>query len=145
MKPKTSVPSPTTHSAAPVRSRRTRASRRPSRGTKPSTITSVASATGTLRRKITRQLQTPISQPPSSGPNTVDVPLHAVQVPIAVPRSTPENVVVIIASEAGVRSAPATPWRPRKTISAVGPGAAAQSADAAPKQATPSVNTRTSP
>ena len=61
------------------------------------------------------------------------------------PRSAPENVDVITASEAGVRSAPATPCRPRKTISVFEFGATAQSADATPNVATPSLNTRTSP
>ena len=64
-----------------------------------------------------RQLETPISQPPSSGPTTVEMPLHAVHVPIAAPRSVPENVEVISAREAGVKSAPAIPCKPRKTIS----------------------------
>ena len=67
-----------------------------------------------------RQLETPISQPPSSGPITVEMPLHAVQVPIAAPRAAPENVPVIKASEAGVSSAPAMPCSPRKTIERVG-------------------------
>ena len=105
----------------------------------------MASAIGTFSRKITRQLVTPISQPPSSGPTTVEMPLHAVHVPIAAPRSAPENVDVMTASEAGVSSAPATPWMARKTISEVEVGAAAHSTDATPNSATPSVNMRTSP
>ena len=108
-------------------------------------ITSVAIAIGTFRKKMTRQLETPISQPPSSGPMTVEMPLHAVHVPIAAPRSAPENVDVITASDAGVRSAPAIPCRPRKTISVSTFGATAQSTDARPNQATPSRKTRTSP
>ena len=95
----------------------------------------VASATGTLIRKIARHVHTPISQPPISGPVMNEIPLHAVQVPIAAPRSPPENVDVRIASDAGVRSAPARPWSPRKTISVVEVGAAAQRADATPKLA----------
>ena len=96
-------------------------------------------------RKMSRQLEMPMSQPPSSGPMTKEMPLHAVHVPIAAPRSGPENVDVITASDAGVRSAPAMPWTPRKTMSVVASGAAAQSTDATPKLATPSVNIRTSP
>ena len=53
--------------------------------------------------------------------------------PIAAPRSSPENVAVSTASEAGVSSAPATPWTPRKTIRDVESGAAAQSTEATPK------------
>src|SRR5438067_7391064 len=77
-------------------------------------IASVTIAIGTFRKKITRQLEISISQPPSSGPTTVEMPLQAVQVPIAAPRSVPENVDVITASDAGVRSAPARPCKPRK-------------------------------
>ena len=102
-------------------------------------------AIGTLMRKITRQLEMPMSQPPRSGPITNEIPLHAVQVPIAAPRSAPENVDVIIASDAGVSSAPATPWIPRKTMSDVESGATAHSTEATPKLATPSMNTRNSP
>ena len=105
----------------------------------------MSSATGTLIRKIARQVHAPISHPPISGPVMNEMPLHAVHVPIAAPRSPPENAAVRIASEAGVSSAPARPWSPRKTISVVEVGAAAQSADATPKLATPIMNTRTSP
>ncbi len=105
----------------------------------------VTAAIGTLMRKMSRQLEMPMSQPPSSGPTTKEMPLHAVHWPIAAPRSGPENVDVITASDAGVRSAPAMPWTPRKTMSVVESGAAAQSTDATPKLATPSVNIRTSP
>ena len=58
------------------------------------------------------------------------MPLHAVHVPIAAPRSAPENVEVISASDAGVSSAPAMPCKPRKTISVSTFGATAQSTDA---------------
>ena len=97
-------------------------------------IASVAIAIGTFRKKITRQLEMPISQPPSSGPITVEMPLQAVHVPIAAPRSVPENVDVMSASDAGVKSAPAMPCRPRKTISVSTFGATAQSTDARPNQ-----------
>jgi hypothetical protein len=100
---------------------------------------------GRLSRKITRQLEMPISQPPSSGPSTVEAPLQAVHVPIAVPRSAPPNVVVITASDAGVSNAPATPCKPRHTISTFAVGASAQSSEAIPKAVTPTLNTRTGP
>ena len=57
------------------------------------------------------------SQPPTSGPITNAIPVQAVQVPIAAPRSSPANVEVITASPAGVRIAPAIPCRPRARIS----------------------------
>ena len=145
MKPATSRPRPVAQRNAPGRSTRTsfrRSARwRPSRVE----IMTVASAIGTLMRKITRQLEMLMSQPPTSGPMTNEIPLHAVHVPIAAPRSLPENVDVIIASEAGVSSAPAMPWRPRNTMSDVESGATAHSTDTRPKLATPSVNIRSSP
>src|SRR5204862_1210527 len=101
-----------------------------------------AAAIGTLMRKIMRQLETSISQPPRRGPITVAIPLQAVHVPIAAPRSAPEKVAVSTAREAGVSSAPATPWTARKAMSEVESGAAAQSAEATPNAATPSVNIR---
>ena len=108
-------------------------------------IASVASAIGTFKKKITRQLEIPISHPPSNGPTTVEMPLQAVHVPIAAPRSAPANVEVISARDAGVKSAPAMPCRPRKTISVSTFGATAQSTDATPNQATPRRKTRASP
>ena len=45
----------------------------------------------------------------TSAPNTAEIPLQAVQVPIAAPRSSPSNVETIRASELGVSSAPAIP------------------------------------
>ena len=59
--------------------------------------------------KTQRQEACVTSQPPTSGPITNAMPVQAVQVPIAAPRSSPLNVAVITASPAGVSSAPATP------------------------------------
>ena len=50
-----------------------------------------------------------IRTPPPSGPITIAMPVHAVQVPIAGARSSSSNVFVIIASVLGTSSAPATP------------------------------------
>src|SRR5205823_1152668 len=99
----------------------------------------------TLMRKITRQLEASTSQPPRVGPITKEIPLQAVHCPIAAPRAAPENVAVSMASEAGVRRAPATPWMPRKTISVVAFGAAAHRIEATAKNATPIPKTRSSP
>ncbi len=145
MKPKTSAPRPIAQSVAPTKSTRTGLRPDARCGTCRRMSTTVASAIGTLMRKIARQLERPISQPPSSGPTTVEIALHAVHVPIAAPRSWPENVVVRTASDDGVSSAPAIPWMPRKTISVVESGASAHRSDASPKSPTPSVNIRTSP
>src|SRR3954451_11849275 len=109
---------------------------------KSSAIATVATATGTLIKKMIRHVARPISQPPRSGPTTVEMPLHAVHVPIAAPRSGPLKDVVITASDAGVSSAPAIPWIPRKTMSSVIVGATAQRTDATPNDAAPIVNIR---
>jgi hypothetical protein len=69
----------------------------------------VTSTNGTLIRKIQRHDATSISTPPPSGPTTVEMPAHAVQVPIAPPRSAGGNVAMMIASVLGTSSAPATP------------------------------------
>ena len=57
----------------------------------------------------------------------------------------PLKVAVIMASEAGVRSAPAMPWIPRKTMSAGAFGAIAQRTEAPAKLATPIAKTLDSP
>ncbi len=145
MKPATSRPSPATQRHAPGTS--TRRSARRNCLIPPSRCTSrrVAAAIGTLRMKITRQLEASTSQPPTVGPITNEIPLHAVHWPIAAPRAGPENVAVSTASEAGTRSAPATPCRPRKTMSAGASGAIAQRTEANAKLATPKPKMRNSP
>ena len=73
------------------------------------------------------------------------MPPHAVHEPIAAPRSDSGNTATMIASDAGVSSAPETPCSARATTSSSTLGASAQSSEAAPKPATPSVKTRRSP
>ena len=51
----------------------------------------------------------------------------------------------MIASELGVTSAPAAPWRARAAISTPMLGASAHAIDKAPNAATPIANTRRSP
>ena len=70
-----------------------------------------------------------ISQPPTSGPIRKAIPVQAVHAPIAAPRSSPLKVTVIVASAAGVSSAPATPCSARATMSAFPPQATAQSTE----------------
>ena len=72
------------------------------------------------------------SQPPATGPTTNAIPVQAVQVPIAAPRSSPLKTTVIVASAAGVSSAPATPCSARAKISASALHASAQSAEVNP-------------
>ena len=73
------------------------------------------------------------------------MPPQAVQEPIAAPRSDSGKTATMIASEAGVSSAPETPCSARATTSSSTVGASEHSSEATPKPATPSVNTRRSP
>ena len=70
---------------------------------------------------------------------------HAVQVPIAPPRSSGGKTAMITASALGVSSAPNAPWSARPAISISIVGASAHSSETAPKPATPIENTRRSP
>ena len=56
---------------------------------------------GTLMTKIQRQEAIASSSPPTSGPSTAEIAPHAVQLPIAAPRSSRGNVFTITASELG--------------------------------------------
>ena len=69
----------------------------------------VTRISGTLTRKIARQEIASISAPPPAGPITVAIPVQAVQVPTAFPRSAPSKVAARIASDPGTSSAPAKP------------------------------------
>ena len=73
------------------------------------------------------------------------MPLHAVQEPIAAPRSSCGKTETMMASAAGVSSAPATPCRPRATMSTPTVGARAQASEKTPKSATPATKIRRSP
>ena len=83
--------------------------------------------------------------PPASGPTIVAIPPHAVQVPIAAPRSFGGKAATMIASELGVTSAPAAPCAARAAISQPIDGAAAHATESAPNDATPIANTRRAP
>ncbi len=103
------------------------------------------SASGTLITKIHRHEPTDNSSPPASGPSAVAIAPHAVQVPIAAPRSSGPNVLTITASELGTSSAPAIPWSARAATRNPMLGAIAQSTEANPKKPTPIANTLRSP
>jgi hypothetical protein len=98
-----------------------------------------------LIRKIARHETASTSQPPRSGPMTNEMPVHAVHVPIALPRSSPLKTTVIVARAAGVRSAPATPCSARARMSTSALHAAAANSEVAAKAATPITNTRFPP
>jgi len=107
----------------------------------PSTFHNVISTNGTLITKIQRHEAASISTPPPSGPSTVEMPAHAVQVPIAGPRSAAGNTAMMIASVLGTSSAPATPWSARAAINTSTDGAIAQTSEVTPKPATPAAKT----
>ena len=95
--------------------------------------------------KTHRHVATFKINPAIRGPSAPAIVPHAVQAPIAGPRSFAGKVAMITASELGVRSAPAMPCRARKAISVPIDGAIAHSSDVTPNPATPSANTRRSP
>src|SRR6266511_3478872 len=76
----------------------------------------VKTISGTFTQKIARHESASISAPPPAGPITVAIPVQAVQVPTAFPRSAPSKVAARMASEPGTRRAPASPCRPREAI-----------------------------
>ena len=73
------------------------------------------------------------------------IPPQAVHAPIAAARSPCGNAATMIASELGVTSAPAAPWRARAPIRTLMLGASAHASESAPKAETPIANTRRSP
>ncbi len=73
------------------------------------------------------------------------IPLHAVQDPMAAPRSRSEKTATMIASAAGLSSAPETPWRARAPMRKRMLGASAQSTEVTPNPTTPITKIRRSP
>ena len=108
-------------------------------------MTSAAITIGTLIMKIQRQDATSTISPPSSGPARIPIPPQAVHLPIAAPRSSLGKTATMIASAAGVSSAPDTPCRARAAISTPIVGDSAQITDPIPNPQTPARNTRASP
>ena len=100
---------------------------------------------GTLMMKIHRHDAESTIWPPMIGPARIPMPPQAVHVPIAPPRSSLGNTDTMMASAAGVSSAPETPCRDRATMSTPIVGDAAHRAEPIPNPATPAVNTRRSP
>src|SRR5580704_2456495 len=75
-------------------------------GTWRTVIHATAAATGTLIRKIHRQLPASSSHPPRKGAIAEDTPLNPAHVPIACVRSLGLKAASMIARLAGVISAP---------------------------------------
>jgi hypothetical protein len=90
-----------------------------------------------LIAKIARHDSVSTKRPPTSGPTTNAIPVQAVQLPIAFAWDGPLKVEMMIAKELGTSSAPATPCNPRKSMSKVLVGAAAQSKEATPNPMRP--------
>ncbi len=92
---------------------------------------------GTLIQKTKRHDRVSVRNPPAAGPAMVEIPLQAVQVPIARPLASPWKVAVTIASDPGTSRAPANPWIPRNAIRTPVLGASAQRIEVTPKPARP--------
>ena len=137
-------PRPTAQSAAPTRSIGVRLVARAAGAMRASTA-SVAATGTTLMAKTHLHEPASTSAPPASGPSTKEMPVHAVQVPMAFPWAGPSKLAMMSASELGTSSAPATPCNPRATIKICTLGAAAHSADVAAKPTSPPANTRLRP
>ena len=103
-------------------------------------------ASGTmLTPKIHRQPTASTNTPPSSGPITNAVPVHAVHVPIARACAAPEKCELIIASELGTRNAAPTPCRQRAPTSIQPLGANAHSREDTAKTTMPIRSTDSRP
>ena len=83
--------------------------------------------------------------PPTSGPMINDMPVQAVQLPMAFPCALPLKDEIINASELGTSSAPKTPWSARAAISCSIVSDAAQNSDVIPKPMTPHERIRLRP
>ena len=103
--------------------------------------TSVPIPTGTLIRKIGRQLipnrSASTSAPPSSGPPTVAIPIEAPKMPNALGRSSGGNAAVIVDSTCGTISAAIAPCSTRAPINISGVTATPHSTDAMVNPPTP--------
>ena len=75
--------------------------------------------------------------PADDRPETVSAEVEAAQMPNARPRAAPSKAWVMSASEPGTSSAPAAPWRSRKTTSNSSVGASPHSAEVSANPARP--------
>ncbi len=138
-------PSASVASVAPVTSKCGEASGSEVSGTSRVAITTVTTASGTLTRKIQRQLAYSTSAPPTNGPTAEAIPPRPDQAPIARPRSSTTKAPWIMARLPGMSSAPPTPWTTRAAISSWGPGASPQRTEASAKTTVPTTKIRRRP
>lgn len=140
---KTVPPRPMAARAAPT------ISTLPVRGAGPSAnlpVRTRVTASGTrLTANTQRQPKPSTSNPPSSGPITKAVPVHAVQIPMARDCAGPTNLAFSIASELGTRKAAPTPCTQRAAINTAPVGAAAHSSEAKPNATSPARSTLNRP
>jgi len=139
------VASATTPASAPGQSALPEADVSRDSGTCRRVTHAATAATGTLIRKIARQLPVSRSHPPRKGAIAADTPLNPAHIPIARVRSPGRKAASMIARLAGVISAPPIPCTARAAISQPMPGAAAHSTDATVNQPSPIRNTRRRP
>ena len=98
---------------------------------------STSSASGRFSTKINRQDQTCSSHPPATGPTAANTLVHADQVPIARPRSSPENDADRIERPCGISRAAPMPCTARAATSCPSESDAAQPAEASANSVTP--------
>ena len=125
--------------------RGTRASGSRLSGTCQSAMGIATTAIAGVIKNAARQETSSTSQPPSTGPTAIAVPLSADQAPMAFALSFPSNDAPTIASDAGTRSAPPAPCTARAATSCPGPGARAHQTEAAAKIAAPRTKTHRLP
>ena len=98
----------------------------------------MASATGTLMKKIHSQPSPSVIGPPTSQAAVAPTPPIEAQTPSALLRSAPSSKVVVrIDSAVGVMMAAATPWMTRAAIRADSDPASPQPSEASAKSAVP--------
>src|SRR5271165_6050183 len=97
----------------------------------------IATAIGTLTRKIERQDRVCVSQPPSGGPIVFVSADTADHVPTAAPRRLSSYAAPIIARLPGIIKAAATPCSERAATSHPIVGARAQPSEVIPNPAAP--------
>src|SRR4249919_1520675 len=98
-------------------------------GTAARTSSSVHTTRGMLSAKIQRHVSWSTIQPPASGPRIAAIPPQAVHDPIAAPRYLGPKAATMIASEDGVTSAAAAPWKARAAMSTPIVGASAHATE----------------
>ncbi|OUE16126.1 hypothetical protein CMMCA002_08215 [Clavibacter michiganensis subsp. michiganensis] len=99
----------------------------------------------TLIPNTSRQSSASTSTPPSTGPTSMAVPVHAVHEPMARACAGPRKACAMRASELGTSSAPAAPWAARAAMRITAVGAIAHTSDVTPKPTRPQRSTRTRP